>query len=83
MIVPFYPLLCKKRTFSYTKACGKLPRITSVCLSCHRQYSEKVLNAPFKKISILGEIYTKIIGGYNLNSPGKMTDDEVNILFEL
>ena len=63
MIVPFYPLLCKSRTFSYTEACGKLSRITS--LPEPASYSAKVLNAAFNSKR------TKIIGGYNLNSPGK------------
>ena len=66
MIVPFYPLLCKKGTFLYTVACGKLSRITS--LPEPPQYSTKVLNAAFKKFS---SKRTRIIGGYNLNSPGK------------
>ena len=66
MIVPFHPLLCTKRTFSYSEACGKLSRITS--LPEPAQYSAKGLNAAFKKFS---SKRTKIIGGYNLNSPGK------------
>ena len=47
-------------------ACGKLLRITS--LPEPPQYSEKVLNAAFKKFNFKR---TKIKGGYNLNSPGK------------
>ena len=50
MIVPFYPLLRKKRTFSYSEACGKLSRITSL----PEPYSAKVLNAVFKKFNSIG-----------------------------
>ena len=66
MIVPFYPLLCKRRTFSYSEACGKPLRITS--LPEPAPYSAKVLNAALKKFNFKR---TKIKGGYNLNSPGQ------------
>ena len=69
----FLPTLSQNENFFiYTEAWGKLPRIKSVCLSCNRQYSEKVLNAAFKKFNSKRNLYNlTIVGGYNLNNPGK------------
>ena len=74
MIVPFYPLLCKKRTFSYTVACVKLSRITSLPEAA--KYSANVLNAAFKKFNSLGICIRRLLAASLFKQPGKEKKDD-------
>ena len=58
---------------------------TEACLSCNRQYSEKVLYAAFKKFNSKRNLYNDC-RRLQSKQPGKekkMTDDDVNNLLEL
>ena len=58
---------------------------TEACLSCNRQYPEKVLYAAFKKFNSKRNLYNDC-RRLQSKQPGKekkMTDDDVNNLLEL